>query len=103
MTAEKVGIRFVSLAEGQTWLRIRGCPMVGQWLMSYDPDAFEGLGEARFTSDLEDALRFDTFADADAFWRQQSTVAPTTANNPSHETRENRPLMVVSVEVAPLD
>lgn len=103
MTGTQVGIQFVALAEGQTWIRIRGCPIVGQWLMSYDPDANGGLGEARFTSDVEDAMRFDDFAAAEACWQQPSKHDPRMIREHTDEPVEpNRPLMAVSVNVAPL-
>lgn len=106
MSGKQVGIQFVALAEGQTWIRIRGCPLVGQWLMSFDPDANGGLGEARFTSDLEDAMRFDDFAAAEACWRQPSVKDPRMIRERDDdgvvEVEPNRPLMAVSINVADL-
>jgi hypothetical protein len=100
---KEVGIQFQALADGQTWLRIKGCPLVGQWLMRFDPDAHGGLGEAEFTWDEEDALRFDSFEAADALWRSPSANDPRMIRELTDAPVEpNRPLMVVSVEVAPL-
>lgn len=93
----EVGIRFQAMPDGPTWIRMRSCPLVGQWLSFYDPDAREGIGEAGWTSDIEDALRFADFAAAESFWSQQSTVAPITAMDGVE--RENRPLQVISITV----
>lgn len=100
MSAGEVGIKFDAMPDGPAWIRMRACPLAGQWLMFYDPDARQGIGEAEFTSDVEDALRFPDFAAAEAFWSQQSTVAPVTALD--GEQRENRPLQCVSITVAEL-
>ncbi len=96
----EVGIQFEALAEGQTFIRIKGVPLVGQWLKRYDPDAHEGLGEAEFTDKAEDALRFPDFDTAKAFWAQDSTIPPPRGFETEAPTA---PLTVVSVQVALLD
>lgn len=72
-------------------------PWPGLWLHAYDPDAHEGLGEARWGTDENVALRFSSFDEAKAFWFQQSTLLPELHGQP------NRPLTVCSISVDVLD
>lgn len=66
----------------------------GQYLQSYDPDAYDGHGWATWTDDPERALRFMKAGDALTFWRQQSVVKPIRADG-----HPNRPLTTYTVEV----
>lgn len=74
-------------------------PWHGYYLRSYDPDARAGLGEAEFTDQLVDALRFPSFDAARECWYQQSTVMETRVMDDGVE-RENRPLAVVSIDIS---
>jgi len=69
-------------------------PPGGAWLASYDPDANQGRGEARWSPDFREALHFDTAGEAMECWRRQSRVRPLRADG-----RPNRPLTAVTVEV----
>ena len=61
-------IRAVGFANGYA------CPHAGQWLKSFDHEAFDGQGHGVFTDDPDDAMRFDTKAEAMVFWRQAVEV-----------------------------
>ena len=65
---------------------------VAAWLQSFDADAFGGLGDAVFTADPEEALAFDSMADAIAFYRQRSKVRPVRPDG-----KLNRPLTAFTV------
>ena len=68
--------------------------LAGRYLASYDPDAYDGHGEATWTEDTDQALRFMKAGDALAFWRQQSSVKPV-----REDGRDNRPLTAYTMEV----
>lgn len=72
-------------------------PWCGHYLAAYDPDAMAGLGEAVFTPEASDALRFDSIDAAKACWFQQSTVLPTRAV--AGRPIENRPLAVCDISI----
>jgi hypothetical protein len=105
-----VGLRFVAQPDGEYSIRLKGnspdgpCVTVGQWLSFFDVDAFDGLGEAHWTADPEDALTFADFDEAQAFWSQQSKVRPMLRMvlGGVETERDNRPLTVVSVTVETL-
>jgi len=83
-----VGIRCLALA-GRGRVGIEG-----QWLMSYDPDAFDGRGEADWTVDPRQALQFPDHAAAYRCWQQTSQVRPV-----REDGRPNRPLTAFTAEV----
>jgi hypothetical protein len=64
-------------AHGIRMVMDRERPWVGQWVISYDPDAYGGLGEAEFGSDPARAAQFASFRDAADYWSQRSVVSPT--------------------------
>jgi hypothetical protein len=66
----------------------------GLYLKSYDPDAYEGRGDAEGTDDIEEALTFKTPEEALEFWQQPSTVKPL-----REDGKPNRPLTTFSIEV----
>lgn len=74
------------------------CPHAGQFLEWFDFDAYGGVGFGHFTADPAKAKRFDTTADAMAFWQTQSTVKPTRPDG-----LPNRPLtlLTATLEHAP--
>lgn len=84
-------IKAVGFANGQF------CPHGGQWLSSFDREAFNGQGHATFTSDPDLALRFPSFGEAFAFWNQQSKSRPTRADG-----KPNKPLTALTVEIETL-
>lgn len=57
------------------------------WLADVDVDAIDGYGMIAFTIEREQALAFDTFAEAMECWKRQSTVRPL-----RDDGRPNRPL-----------
>lgn len=65
----------------------------GEYLKSYDPEAHDGFGDATFTTDINKALVFDTFAAALLFTRQQPANRPLRADG-----RPNRPLTAFTLE-----
>lgn len=82
-------IQFVALALGG-----RSNIKVGDYLMRADPDAFEGRGLAEWTSNLADAMKFDSFAAATEVWKAQSTKQPL-----RRDGKPNRPLTAYTVEI----
>jgi hypothetical protein len=73
-----------------------GLPVYG-WLVSSDPDAFKGRGDAQFTTDPSRAKRFVDAKAALQYWRRESTVQPY-----RDDGKPNRPLTAYTVEVKPL-
>lgn len=87
-----IGIKFVDLAGGVT----KGPKVlpVGQWLRSFNVDAFEGRGEADWTADPAEAMAFITHARAFAAWKTQSTIRPLRPDG-----KPNRPLTAFTVTI----
>lgn len=75
----------------------------GQWIEWFDPDASATdppsypTGDGAATMDPAKALRFDTAADALAFWKQTSRVVPMRPDG-----KPNRPLTALTVTVEQL-
>ena len=65
----------------------------GQYLETYDPDAYDGLGYATWTDDPDKAMRFDDAMSVLMFWRQQSSARPL-----RDDGEPNRPLTAYTVE-----
>jgi hypothetical protein len=74
----------------------KGGSVVGQYVVSYNPDAHGGRGEVAGSMDIAQARRFNTVHDAMAFWRQTSTVLPV-----REDGKPNRPLTALTVTVEP--
>lgn len=72
----------------------RHCRVRGQFLQSFDPNAFKGRGDAVWTNKKKEARLFNTAADALEFWRQPSKVKPF-----RDDGLPNRPLTAFSVSV----
>jgi hypothetical protein len=83
-------IRAVAFANGMY------CPHAGQWLKSYNPDAFGGQGYADFTRNISEAKRFASFEDAMRFWKQASNLRPLRPDG-----QPNRPLTALTIVVEP--
>jgi hypothetical protein len=64
----------------------------GEWLEGFDVDAFDGRGDAHFTSDPAKAMRFDNAIACFAAWKTQSTVRPL-----REDGKPNRPLTAFTV------
>lgn len=74
-----------------------GVPPVGLYLERYDPEAHDGLGDARWTETMAAAL---VFADVRAAMECWLTVPRCRPVRP--DGRPNRPLMAYTVEFAPV-
>lgn len=74
-----------------------GTVVTGDYLEWSNPNARHGRGDDRWTSDVKKAKRFETFADAMACWKAQSTLVPF---RPDGEP--NRPMTAYSVTVEKL-
>jgi len=70
---------------------------INRWLVSFDPDAFQGRGHIDLTDDASKAQRFADASSALATWKQPSTVVPFRIDG-----KPNRPLSAYTVEVRPL-
>lgn len=78
--------------------RALGEEAIGKYVVSYDPDAYDGRGYATWTDDLAEALRFPTPAEALVFYQRTSTVLPIRP----WDGKPNRPLTAYSLECAPV-
>lgn len=78
-------------------IRIVG-PWPGWWLKSYEPEKYEGLGQANFVEDPAEAMRFPTFEAAKELWWTQSATTPQIRDGRGRMV-ENRPLAVVSISI----
>ena len=81
-------IRAVGFANGTP------CPHAGQWLKSFDHDAFGGQGHGEFTDDLDRAMRFTNNGEAFEFWSRQSTVRPLRPDG-----KPNKPFTALTVSI----
>lgn len=66
---------------------------VGQYLKSYDPEAFDGRGATNWTADLDQAKRFLTVEDLLAEWKRSPVCHPIRLS----DGRPNRPLTAWTV------
>lgn len=69
------------------------CDKAGQYLESFDPDAYGGRGYA----DLTKAMRFASVAEAFDMRKRQSAVRPLRPDG-----RPNRPLTAYTIAIVPL-
>jgi hypothetical protein len=65
----------------------------GEYVKSYSPDAHDGRGDATFTNDLAEALKFDDIIAALRFVNQQPVSRPLRMDG-----RPNRPLTAFTLE-----
>lgn len=66
--------------------------VLDQWLKTFDVEAFDGRGDAEFTDDPTQALRFKDLAAAIAAWKTQSRRRPR-----REDGKPNRPLTAFSI------
>lgn len=66
----------------------------GSYVAEYDPDAHDGFGYVRGTSNIAEAKPFASAAEALGFYRQTSTVRPLRGDG-----RPNRPLTAFTVSI----
>jgi hypothetical protein len=67
---------------------------MGTYLKSFDVDAHDGRGEAAFTDDLREAMKFSSAEDALSAWKTQSKVRPR-----REDGQPNRPLTAFTIAV----
>lgn len=72
-------------------------PVSGQYLETYDPEAYDGRGSAMFTPNLERAKKFESVADAMRTWREVPASRPL-----RDDGRPNRPLTSFTMEILPI-
>jgi hypothetical protein len=73
------------------------CPHAGQWVKSFDHEAYDGRGFGTFTKHIEDAMPFADFGAAMDFWRRQSAVRPVRPDG-----KPNRPMTGLTIVVETL-
>lgn len=71
------------------------CPIAGQYLKTFDFEAYGGQGYGTFTNDPAKAKQFPDKGAAMEFWRTQSRTRPFRSDG-----RPNRPLTASTVEIA---
>mgnify|MGYP003668727986 CR=1 FL=1 len=74
------------------------CPMEGQFVETFDHDAYNGQGHGVFTDDISKAMCFKTVIEAMEFWNRISTVRPLRADG-----KPNRPLTATTVSIERID
>lgn len=74
------------------------CPHEGQYLQSFDFEAYDGQGWGEFTADPAKAKRFSDKLAAAEFWR---TISKTRPRRP--DGQPNRPLTALSCEITEID
>lgn len=67
---------------------------VGLYLKSYDPEAYEGRGDATWTNDPTDAFHFESLAELLDVWHTVPESRPV-----RDDGRPNKPLTSVNIEV----
>ena len=73
------------------------CDHAGQYLESFDPDAYGGRGYVTWTPDLSKAMRFTSVVEAFEMRWRQPTVLPLRPDG-----KPNRPLTAYTTEIIPL-
>jgi hypothetical protein len=71
-----------------------GSGPAGEYLEAYDPEAFDGRGDATFTPDLARAKRFATAAEAWAELGRRPVVRPVRGDG-----KPNRPLTTYTMQI----
>ena len=71
------------------------CPHAGQYLESFDFEAYDGRGYGEFTPDPARAKRFDDVPACVLFWSTTSTTKPV-----REDGKPNRPLTALSIDIS---
>jgi hypothetical protein len=71
--------------------------IAGEYLKAYDPEAFDGRGDAVFTNDVAEAMTFKSMEEALTFAHRTPKARPLRADG-----RPNRPLTAFTLEVVAL-
>jgi hypothetical protein len=69
----------------------------GTFVKTFDPDAHKGRGFLTTTTDVKEAMTFESTTAAHAFWTQTSKVQPMRSDG-----KPNRPLTAYNVELMPI-
>lgn len=69
-------------------------PINGEYLKSYDPEAFDGRGDVVFTANIAEAMRFDSYMAAMAFARRVPACRPLRGDG-----KPNMPLTAFTLEI----
>jgi len=72
--------------------------LTGEYLKSYDVEAFDGRGSAVFTRYISEAMQFDNSLDAMSHWRRQSKTHPVRPDG-----KPNRPLTAFTMTIKPME
>jgi hypothetical protein len=79
------------------WANGTECPHEGQFIKTFDHEAFDGRGYGEFTPNVSEARQFATNGEAMEFWRKVSTVRPKRPDG-----KPNCPLTSMHVEICTL-
>ncbi len=88
MSKTTIVMKIIGFANG------RPCPIAGQFLKSFDFEYDNGVGHGEFTSNVEEAMEFETIRDASEFWMTVPKCRPI-----REDGEPNRPLTCSTVEI----
>ena len=76
------------------------CPVKGQYVETFDHNAYNGLGYGTFTTDPTKAMKFQELSEAMDFWNKVSTAHPMRGDG-----RPNKPMTAMHAlfEKLPID
>jgi hypothetical protein len=91
-----MNIEYVIVCRG--WADGRPDPdnLEGAFLREYDPEFAGGLGVAKWTRDLDEALKFTDVTEIFRLWKLSPKSRPT-----REDGRPNRPLTAFTIEIQP--
>ena len=69
------------------------CPHAGEYLKSFDHEAYDGQGYGEFSPRLSDAMRFKDFGEALEFYRKSPIAQPLRSDG-----KPNRPMTAMHAE-----
>lgn len=72
--------------------------VAGQYLVTYDPEANDGMGAMAWSADVSKARRFPAAVEAMKCWRQVPVSRPV-----RDDGHRNRPLTAHTIEIVPLE
>ncbi len=88
MSRVTVVMRILGFASGAP------CPFAGEFLKSFNFEFADGVGRGVFTSNVEDAMEFETVSAAAEFWKTVPKCRPI-----REDGEPNRPLTCSTVEI----